>query len=623
NNFLKNQFLSITLIPCDENFTLLDDKKIEIQNHVIDEFNIQISSYGFQGYVDIRIPVKYYVTKLFDMIKKNNPIKIKIEYFQTRLNDKEDQQKLDLEGYIESEGIGGVKEELSLIKWNSENKLTCYNMSIILNFTDKLKYFFSKHRPCRLYQNKTYSGILSDHLNDLKIGNLLKISVDSKFKELSSTSRDLVVLPFHNQYSKTNLYHYWIKIISDYGGYLYLNKDGSYLITKEKQSQDSTTDDLYKFDKNFLDNIKIDYKNLYDSVLEVYNSSHTDGSKERDVKSDKNSKSEGIFKNSQMIEIPYQSKFDHCADCSETQFQREFSHKYEFTIEYNGLPMYCPILPNYKIKLSSTNWRSIFNTEDIELNTVGVAINIKCISRAKLIKEIRDEEDFNDDELKKFLAPQAKNSKGVQPIFSLKSMFKYENSTCEKPWKPEIEDLFYPIYVHGIIVVPDDIEQKYDNNNPYYITDGNSQNPADRNTEKQDSDSSGYSLSSLPEHYYSLRVKLPVYANDSGRAGDVIISVPIKFREGSNQNFLPYANKQCVKLALYPEEARIVETVNNDISKFVNVNDQISDYQLGPNEKAELKYSNEDVWLSNTESGNEKKLFMSNGVFKLTCKTTE
>jgi hypothetical protein len=627
NNFINKQFISVTLTPCNDNFKLQTDKKVEIQNYYITKMNLKLFPYGFDGKVTISLPLKYYVTKIFDFLKERKPVQIKVDYFQQRMNAKKDRQTVSLTGFIDSNN--GIEENFTSLysredKANKE-KLNSYNACIKLKFSDSFKYFFSRHKPNKIYQDKTYSNILKEQLNDLKVSNIVSIKIDSAFKELN-TKKDLIVLPFQQQDCSSSLYDFWFTTATLYGGYILLDEDGSYTVVNKKKSQPTKDNDINSFDKKFIPAIKFKHLQRCNSGLTVYNCIHLDGSNKYEVKSNNTEQAQAVFNSSDFTIQKYQSLFDMEKKHKETCFKNKFTLEYLTVIKVNGLPFYTKPYPNNQIKLNSDNWRKLFGDKDLTLSITEVNIKFEFQTGSITRTGIRNEDSLDENKIDTILAPQQdKQKQGVYPFTVLTTKLVCENSESKFAHLPKLKHLNYPATVNGIVVVPDDMSQKYNNKVPYMIFDGTSQIPADENTENKNSSSTAYSLSRFPEHFLSYHIKLPIYKENK----DVIIAVPYLPNITSDQYFYPYKSNQPVTVNLYQEYGLISTLPQFTSTSNITKDKQINNHTFGPEQQGEFRFetgsSDETLSILKQElsAKTQKYLTMTNKTISLSFQDSE
>ena len=600
NFLLIKQFISIELIPLDENFSPLEDKKLEIHNNYILRTLVSISSYGLNGELEIDLRLLYYKTKLFDFIRKKNPIQIKFLFEQ----EKEDFTKADLRftGYINQINPFGVTESFTSFKTFHEPKFgkatrNASSSIIKLEFIDPLKYFFSLHKPINLYLDKSYSDILKQHIDELKAGNYISINVDTKFKELIEP-KSLIIIPGY-----TSLYDFWISTVEKYSGFLiYDFKYSKYTITNKKEVEKTNDDDINRYDKAYINNINIKNINRYNNSLEILSGIASDRDKHTEKNND-SSTGKAIFKNSIINMQNYNSIHQLECKTESDKFKNHYSHEAIYEINYSGFSFYLPYQTNHEITLKSEAWNKSFGEDDLSLNITQIELEFITENDEKHQPDQRTEKELDENQIKSMLASQSESLiKGITPFLKIKTNIFCENTGSKYSDLPTYIEPKYPITVHGQISVTDDILKNYNSDSPYFIYDGFTTQPADEKTDKKNTDNDLYSLSGLPEHFPAYRVKLPIFRDGS----DTIIAVQYYPNISSERFFYPICNDHPVIVNLYQEYAVITGFPYYRSKSLIDKTRQINELKLGPENQSKLFFEeNSKEQILKLEKNNE------------------
>ncbi|MCP3966189.1 MAG: hypothetical protein GY750_04465 [Lentisphaerae bacterium] len=626
NFFITSQFMSMTLTPCNDSFSLQTNDKVELQNHFVTNLHMHFFMYGFEGEVELTIPVRFYVTRLFDFLTARNPIQVEFTYNQVKLGEESTTVEIQkLVGFIVSEGNESIKQEfegldMQVEPTNPKNAvLAAYRYTIKLKFVDPLKYFLSKYKPFALYQNKSYENVLKQHLGDISATEFVKVSVDSEFSELTST-RIFICMPFQDHFGPQNLYNFWLATIKGYNGNLVMNEDGSYTIIKQRKATKSQSDDIDKFDKPFIKKVAIRQHDRYNTQLEMFNAVYTGGGSEQ-VKTNNTQQSQGVFKKSHKLVQNFQSTFDDQSKFEQARFQNYYSLQYLFEVEFNGLPYKTKLWPGNEVQIKAANWLNLFGTKDLQTTIVEMELDFQLMADETPPIDYREKKDLSDDKLKTVMARfQSKTEQALRPFTAVTCRLVCENNDSTYLYFPEVEKIDYPVKIQGTITVPDDVTSKYNNKVPYLIFDGSSDNPATQNTNKEDSSSSGYTMASMPQHYLAYHVKLPVF---SATGGEPIVPVMYLPNLVNDQFFYPFQNEQAVEIWMFQEYALLHTLASYTSDKNIDKSKQVNSCLLGPEQQGEFRFevNSSDEILSITKkelkTNTQKTLTMQNDTLLL------
>ena len=627
NFFVTSQFLSVTLIPCDDKFSPQQDKKVEIQNNFVHKVEIDAHPYGCEGTVEFRVPVKFYATKLFEFFTKRNPVMVQVSFSQVKLGEDNVKVQYGCSGIVESCGADSIEQTfdgMEIIvddpKASKDALLySCRNMFKV-KFVDPLKYFLSKSAPFMVYMKKSYSDIFKTHLDDCGATAFVKAEFDQKFKEMSK-KLDFIATPFVDPAADISLYDFWLNTIRSYGGYLMMKPDGSYSISKAKELMGSKNPDVDKYDKPFVKKLRFRQNDRYNTGLNMYNAIYKEA-KAEEVKSNNSDQSQAKFTTSMVMAHNYPSIFKIHSDFEGNRLTNDFSVEHFWDIEFNGLPYNIPLYPSSQIAFTAKNWGNFLGDKDFKVNIVDVHLCLEVLPEHLPQIDGRNEQDIDDKKLTGIMAPQ-KQQEGMRPFLACSATLVCENAESLYSYLPEFKVPEYPLRLQGVVVVPNDVSSKYDSKSPYLIFDGSSNNPASQNTNSQTSSSNDFSLNMLPEHYFSYHVEIPVY-EQAGAKGKVIIAALYRPNIISDQFFLPFPSQQPVVVEVHQEYAILTDvlpqyTLNTNIDK----SKQVNAFTFGPEQQGQFNFTvdsgDETLLLKKVEkkAGTIKTLSMTNDSFML------
>ncbi|MCP3965273.1 MAG: hypothetical protein GY750_05730 [Lentisphaerae bacterium] len=631
-NFLVlDQKLSIKLTPCDDSFKPSTDEEVEIFNKFIKDIDLTIFTYGFEGQVTVKLPIKHYVTKIFDFFTKRNPVKITISFEQTSaLNDKV-QQSLELEGIVESTGNKNIVQDFYAfddvnVSDKDNYEINTYRTEFTLKFVDPLKYFFTKQALLSVNLNTTYQTLLGTHVSDCKADDFVTISVDSAFSALTS-ERDFIATPFQEYESDQNYYSFWVNTIREYGGYLLYQSDGSYKITNTLTQKAATFTDIHRHDKPFVSRIRIDHCERVNQGLTVFNGIH-DEFLNKEIKTNNTTQSEANFTLSHVTKQDVNSLFNLEGSHLETALQNDNSREYCLDIFFNGIPFYTTMETYSQVKLKASQWLNMFGEEDLDRNIYKINIKMEMVASFTVYDRPETKDSFNDDDLKDLLSQKKEKTTAIYPFLQIATIISTENSDSKYQHLPEVAKSDFPVTVEGTIVVTDDVISKYDSEGatPYMIFNAGNQESADANTNKQDNTVDQFMLSRKPDNWMAYHVKLIAFTNGEETC---IIPVPYCPNVQSDQHFAPYENDDPVKIALYQESAVLKGAA--DYTTFENIDKtmQMNQTLLGPEDQLEQSFKVDDddqvYTITKTESDTNtvKKITMTNEGMTLSFEKTE
>ncbi len=597
NIFVTSQFIQITLTPCDDQFAPQESSAVKIQNSFINDLYIKQFAYGFNGVVKFFLPMRFLATKIFDFITARNPIIIEIAFVQQKLGDETVKVNFSLKGMVEASGRTHIKQTIDNI---ATELLTSPKDATVLSamthfefhFVDMFKYFFTKHRPFMLYMKSSYQDVLKEQLAECSATSYVDMTIDSGFKALTET-KPFIATAFQQFDSEHSLYDYWISVIRDYQGYLMLMSDGTYTIGAQKQLFAAANPDIDKYDKAFIKRLTTSHYNRFNTSLEVFNAIYKDADTES-VESNNSEQSTALFSTSHVTTHNYVAIFSRDSEFIGTQFTCDYSLEKLMEVEFNGLPYTIPLYPHNQVSFTAKNWLNYLGEEDLTVNCVVVELNFKNLSEEKFVLDMRDSEDLTDAKILGLLAPQTDPSTiGLRPFLACRAKFICENDDSFYSHLPEFIPPQFPLSLQGVVIVPKDVGSKYDNKIPYMIFDGDSTDAGTPDTDTKSSEESTYSLNTLPEHFLSYHVNLPIYKK-AGAKEDVVISARYHPNMNSDQIFMPYVNQQAVEVELYQEYAVITNVLpcysNN---QYLDKDKQVNAITLGAEKQCVLTFSDE------------------------------
>ena len=590
NFFITSQFLSMTLTPCNDSFALQSDKKVELQNHFVTNLHMHFTMHGLEGEVELTVPVRFFVTTLFQFLQERNPVQLEVSYNQVKLGEESKTVELkQIKAYVVSEGLESICQEyedfdMQVDPTNTkEATMVAYHYKIKLRFVDAFRYFTSMHKPFMLYQDKSYESVLKAQLGEMKATEFVKLTVDSGFQEFTS-NRVFICMPFTDHRSPLSLYDFWMATIRTYNGHLVMKDDGSYTVAQKREPIASQNDDIDKFDKPFIKRVAMRQHDAYNTQLEFLNGIHKDG-KGQKVKSNNSKQSQGVFSKSNMVVQNFPSIFDAQCKFEGARYMNHFSLEYLMEIEFNGLPYEIPLWPGNQVKLKASNWQNLFGSQDLELTVVEMVIDFHLMPNEPPPIDYRDKKDLTDDKLKNVMARfQSKTDQALRPFTAASCCLICENKESTYQHLPPPLPMPYPLVVQGEINVTQDVTSKYDNQVPYQVFDGATNDPGNANTNKEDSGATVYTLAGMPQHYLSYHVKLPVFGSEA--------ILPVMYLPNiiSDQFFSPFQNLQAVRIFVYQEHAELDGLAEYTSDENVDKEKQVSSFVFGPEKQGEFRF---------------------------------